>query len=204
MARGSFILLALRFSHFLQLAVAEKRLQVIQYLAKYYIDPVTKRPHPVVHLENLLEQAKVKVDLDTPVDEIVKKWMPKMLEVMKLKRSEIEGRLVVPNAVMGQAQAPIRKYCQVRNENYTAEGCVMQVALTPGDFGEKICKGVFQISIPADVFMKELGGVTKGEFQFDIDGMHAVAAVTEDGGNNNNAPKKGGGGGGGKKGGKKR
>ena len=118
--------------------MTEKRLQVVQYLAKYYIDPMTKKPHPVVHLENLLEQAKVKVDLDTPVDEIVKKNMPKMLEIMKLKRSEIEGRLIVPNAVVGQAQGAIRKYCQVRNENYTADGCVMQVSLTPGDFGETL------------------------------------------------------------------
>ncbi len=158
---------------------------MIHYLAKYYLDPTTKKPHPVAHLENAIEHQKVRIDLDTPVDEIVKKAMPKLLEVIKLKRSEIEGKLTVPHAVIGQAQASIRKYCQVRNEDYTGEGCVMQVALTPGDF---------------DVFMKELGGVTKGDFQFDIDGMHNVAGATEEG-NNNNAKKGGGkkGGGGGKK-----
>lgn len=41
----------------------QKRLQVVQYLAKYYIDPSTKKPHTALNLENALEAAKVKIDL---------------------------------------------------------------------------------------------------------------------------------------------
>ena len=44
----------------------DKRKQVVQYLAKYYINPLSKKPHPAVDLENALEAAKVKIDLDTP------------------------------------------------------------------------------------------------------------------------------------------
>lgn len=71
----------------------------------------------------------------------MKKNMPKLLEIVKLKRSEMEGRLTVPHAWAGQSQGVIRKYCTIHSEDYTGEGVVMRIALVPGDF---------------DIFMKEL------------------------------------------------
>lgn len=72
-------------------------------------------------------------------------------------------------------------------ENYNNEGCVFSVSLVPGDY---------------DNFIKDLSGVTKGDFQFEVAGAENAAARTEE------TEKKGkggkGGGGGGGKGGKKK
>jgi hypothetical protein len=49
----------------------------------------------------------------------------------------------------------VRKYFSVQSDNYDAEGCLMRVSLVPGDY---------------DVLLKELTKVTKGDFQFEIEG----------------------------------
>ena len=97
-------------------AMADKKKQIINYIHKYYIDPKSKKPHPVVHIENAWDSSKLKVDLDKPVEEQVKQAYPKLLESIALKRCEIEGKLVVPHSHLGQAQGIIRKYCSVSGE----------------------------------------------------------------------------------------
>jgi rRNA metabolism SBDS family protein len=158
-----------------QKAMDEKRAAVVNYIAKYYIDPKTKKPHTLLNIQNALEAAKIRIDVDAPVDEQVKKAYSKLLEFIKLKRSEIEGKLSIPHKVLGQSQAVVRKYCQINKEDYTNDGVEMRVALVPGDF---------------DTFMKELAGVTKGDFQFDVDGQVPVAEAGEA---NSKNKKKGGG-----------
>jgi len=57
--------------------------------------------------------------------------------------------------------AIVRKYCSVQSDSYDSEGCSMRVALVPGDY---------------DLLMKELTKVTKGDFQFEIQGrVDAIA-----------------------------
>lgn len=160
-------------------AMEDKRKQIINYLSKYYVNPKTGKPHPVVHLENAWDAAKLKIDLDEPVDVQVKKAQPKLIEQLPIKRAEMEGKLKVPHAHLGAATGIIKKYCSIHSENYTSEGVEQQIAIVPGDF---------------DVFMKEMSAVTKGEFSFDIDGGTPIVQ------NDNNAKGgkgKGGGGGGG-------
>ena len=124
------------------------------------------------------------MDPDAPADAQVKAIYPKLLEFIKLKRSEIEGKLAVPHSVLGQSQNVIRKYCQIQSENYSGQGVVMQIGVVPGDF---------------DQFMKELNGVTKGDYTFDVDGMHGQpGAEAEESGKGGKGGKGKGGGGKGK------
>lgn len=67
----------------------------------------------------------------------------------------MEGRLTVPNKMLGQVQGIISKYCTVRGETYTADGCAMEVALVPGDY---------------DLLLADMNRITKGDFQFEIAG----------------------------------
>lgn len=70
----------------------DKRKQIFNYLSKYvywwfvslvqlkkkmsrryYVNPKTMKPHPLVHLENAWVAAKIKIDLDEPVEMQVKR-----------------------------------------------------------------------------------------------------------------------------------
>lgn len=45
----------------------------MNYLHKYYVDPKSMKPYPLVNLEAAWDAAKLKIDLDEPVDMQVKK-----------------------------------------------------------------------------------------------------------------------------------
>ena len=65
---------------------------------------------------------------------------------------------------MGAASGVIHKYVTVNNERYTATECVMEVSLVPGDY---------------DGLLTELQNVTKGEYQFDVEGGGGTTTVEE-------------------------
>jgi hypothetical protein len=64
-------------------------------------------------------------------------------------------------------QGVVMKYASVGRENWDGDGCSYEVSVVPGDY---------------DALIVELSKVTKGEFQFNIDGAaaQAMAATTED------------------------
>ncbi|ELR22518.1 rRNA metabolism protein, SBDS family [Acanthamoeba castellanii str. Neff] len=156
----------------LQLTAAERREKVnkrkaemINYIHKYYIDPRTKTPHPVVRIENAFEQMKVNVDPDVPAErQVQEKVLKKLPEILPIKRSEMSGTLSIPTKVIGQAMGTVKKYAQVSGENYSSGAATMQVSIVPGDY---------------DAFMTDLRNVTKGEFTFDVDGQ-SVATMEEE------------------------
>jgi len=81
------------------------------------------KPHPLQHLENAWDAAKLKVDLDEPVDMQVKKAQPKLIEQLPIKRAEMEGKLKVPHAHLGAATGVIKKYVSVSQAPWTQLSC---------------------------------------------------------------------------------
>jgi len=161
--------------------VDKKRAEMVNYIHKYYIDPRTKCPHPVLRIENAFEELKITVDPDTPAErQLQEKVLRRLPEVLPVKRSEMAGTLTVPHGVLGQAQGIIKKFASISAESYNADGCVMEIAIVPGDY---------------DTFMSELRDITKGDFQFDIAGGAAASTDEEP------TPEKGKGKRGGKRGG---
>lgn len=141
----------------------KKRKEIVNYIHKYYTDPKARKPHPVVRIDGALDEIKFRVDPDEPPERQAQEAVKKLVEVIPLKKSEVEGRLTVPNKMLGQVQGIISKYCTVRGETYTADGCAMEVALVPGDY---------------DLLLADMNRITKGDFQFEIAG--AAAATIEE------------------------
>eukprot|EP00698_Gefionella_okellyi_P003042 TRINITY_DN12863_c0_g1_i2.p1 TRINITY_DN12863_c0_g1~~TRINITY_DN12863_c0_g1_i2.p1 ORF type:complete len:274 (-),score=60.46 TRINITY_DN12863_c0_g1_i2:186-935(-) len=142
--------------------VEKKKREIVNYLHKYYTDPRTHTPHPVVRLEAALDEIKFRVDPDVPADKQAQEALKKLPEVIPLKRSEVEGQLVVTHKMLGSVQGVLAKYSAVRSEQYTSEGCVMEVAIVPGDY---------------DSLIADLNKVTKGDYVFNLAGAQAAAAA---------------------------
>ena len=122
----------------------------MNYVHKYYVDPRTKLPHPVLRIENAFDELKVNVDPDQPADrQLQEKVLRRLPEVLPIKKCEMAGTLsglysihfpraqahfflLVPHAVLGQATGVIRKFAAISSENYNADGCVMEISFVPG------------------------------------------------------------------------
>jgi len=136
--------------------VEQKRNEIINYFHKYYLDPKTKKPHPVTRIESALSQIKVRIDPDIPVDKQVLEISKKLIEVIPIKRSEMEATIAVPHQWIGQVQGIIKKYCTITSDKYTDVGCEYGVAFVPGDY---------------DIINNELKSATKDNYSFDVVGV---------------------------------
>jgi len=143
----------------------KKRAEIVNYIHKYYTDPKMKTPHPVVRIENALEQLRIRVDPDIPVERQVQEIVKKLPEVLPIKRSEMQGLLSVSHSHVGIVAGILQQWAKVIRENYTAEGCEMELSIIPGDY---------------DMLMSELNRCTKGDFQFHLQGQERMAASMEE------------------------
>lgn len=128
------------------------------------MDPKTKTPHPVVRIENALDQLKIKIDPDQPLERLLADVTKRLPDVLTIKRQDMDALLSVPHAHMGAVGGLLSRYCQVKSERYTSQGCEMQIALVPGDY---------------EPLIAELNRVTKGEFQLEVDAASAAASHEE-------------------------
>lgn len=142
-------------------AVAKKRLEIVTYLHKYYTDPKAKTPHPIVRIENALDEVKYRVDADIPADKQAQEAAKKIMLIMPMKKSEMGGTMTLPHAHIGAGASVLKKLARVMSENYTDTGCEYVIEFLPGDY---------------QTLLSELGKVTGGDFNFAVDGIEEAAA----------------------------
>eukprot|EP01120_Amphizonella_sp_Union-15-10_P012441 TRINITY_DN551_c0_g1_i2.p1 TRINITY_DN551_c0_g1~~TRINITY_DN551_c0_g1_i2.p1 ORF type:complete len:269 (-),score=52.70 TRINITY_DN551_c0_g1_i2:103-873(-) len=135
--------------------VDQKRREIVNYIHKYYVDPKTRTPHPVTRIDAGLTQIKARIEPDIPADRQAQELIKKLIEVVPLKRSEIQATITVSHQWIGATAGILKKYCVVSSDKYTASGCEYQVTLVPGDY-EKL--------------NNELKSATKDNYGFDIIG----------------------------------
>jgi len=145
--------------------VEQKRAEIINYIHKYFTDPKTKLPHPVLRIENAVDQLKIKIDPDIPAEKQASDIVKKLPEILPIKKTQMEGTLKVPSEKAGSVTGVVQKWAHIQKEEYESSGCVYNITLVPGNY---------------DQFMSDLQRVTKGDFEFNIDGAENGAATSED------------------------
>lgn len=114
----------------------ETRKQIVQYIHKYYINPKTKTPHPVVIIDNALKEQRYNVT-EEPVEKQVQKIMKTMIEHLPMRKNEVtvmRGTFTIPNAFVGKAQGVLAKHTTILGQNYSSSSCNVDVEFNSGDF----------------------------------------------------------------------
>ncbi|KAJ8906793.1 hypothetical protein NDN08_003279 [Rhodosorus marinus] len=153
--------------------VEQKRKEIVDYFRKYYVEPRTKLPLPAQRIDAALTQAKIRVDPDTPAARQAADAASKVVAVMPMSKSTLDGTIKIPHQYVGSAMGSVSKYCQVVKDGYTSEGSSISVSVAPGDY---------------DMLISDLTKATKGNFTFDIEGQQKAMAS----GNEATEKKKGG------------
>jgi len=141
----------------------KKRNEIVNYFHKYYIDPKTKTAIPVQRISNALNELKIKIDIDVPVDRQTADIAKRLPEVLSIKRAEICATITTTHQYIAQVTNVFKKYnINVKHENYTNEGCSYSVAMVPGDY---------------DKILADLNQTTKGSFEFEMEGGGMVTST---------------------------
>ncbi|KJE92923.1 hypothetical protein CAOG_003805 [Capsaspora owczarzaki ATCC 30864] len=139
----------------------KRRAEIVSYIHKYYVNPTNNLPHPVTRIELALGEMKPRIDPEVPADRQAHDIIKKMVEIIPLKKMEMEGTLFIPHKHLGSAMTVVHKWVQKKGETYNGEGCTMEISVVPGDY---------------DSFIADINKATKGEFQFEVFGASALAA----------------------------
>jgi len=86
-----------------------RRKQVVEFLAKNAIDPLTKRPHTPVRIEEALDRAGVNID-NRPVEEQIPKVVEELKKVMSIKIENKKLKIRIPAMYTGKAYSLLQNY----------------------------------------------------------------------------------------------
>ncbi|MFH1199669.1 MAG: ribosome assembly factor SBDS [Candidatus Micrarchaeota archaeon] len=108
----------------------EKRLKVIEMIARNCIDPRTKTPHPEVRINLALEQAKVHFDAFKPVEEQFKAAVEAMREIIPISMEKIKVAVKVPAEHAARCYGILKEF-GISREEYGSDGSLVCVCEMP-------------------------------------------------------------------------
>ena len=82
--------------------IDEKKKQIVEFVAKTYVDPKTHLPHPPIRVEQAMKDARVSVDPQKSVDEQVQDIVEKLRSIIALKSENLQLEIIIP-AQIGRA-----------------------------------------------------------------------------------------------------
>jgi len=122
--------------------IAEKRRQVITFIARNAVNPQTALPHPPQRIEMAMEEVRVNIDLYKSLDELVKETVKALRPILPIRFEEVRIAVKVPPDFASKAYGEIQASAQVEKEEWQKDGswiCVVRIpAGIQGDFYEMI------------------------------------------------------------------
>jgi ribosome maturation protein SDO1 len=101
----------------------QKHKQLVNQIARNAVNPqMDDAPHPPDRIENALEQAGFQVDPMEPVEEQVDDALEALRPVIPIRFDEVTVAVKVPADYAGSAQAKIRQYGNLDEEEWTNDG----------------------------------------------------------------------------------
>jgi rRNA metabolism SBDS family protein len=135
--------------------------KVLGYLHKTYIDQLG-RPHPMIRLESVLVESKVRLDPsgnhEKQAEEIVKKMQGKLV----FKKGTADYTLSMSHQYAKKCTGIVYKFSLSFKESWDAEGCTWKISVSPGDF---------------DRFVIELNKITSGDYMLECG--HVKQSISE-------------------------
>ncbi|MDD1666749.1 MAG: ribosome assembly factor SBDS [Methanomicrobiales archaeon] len=134
--------------------LAEKRGQVITYIARHAINPQTGLPHPPARIEMAMEEAKVAIDPFRPLDELVADTMKALRPLIPIRFEEVRVAVKIPAEHAARAYGDIDAFARIEQEEWQKDGSWICVVRIPGGMQQelenlvrKITKGTGQTRI---------------------------------------------------------
>jgi ribosome maturation protein SDO1 len=139
--------------------IADKRKQVITFIARNAINPQTGLPHPPQRIEMAMEEAKVNIDLYKHTDELVKETVKALRPIIPIKFEEVRIAVKIPPDYASRAFGEIRNTAQMEKEEWQKDGswiCIVRIpAGIQGEFYDlinRITKGRGEVRILNQVY----------------------------------------------------
>ncbi|MDD1710272.1 MAG: ribosome assembly factor SBDS [Methanoregulaceae archaeon] len=139
--------------------IAEKRRQIVTFIARNAVNPQTGLPHPPQRIEMAMEEARVNVDLYKSVDEQVKETVKALRPLIPIRFEEVRIAVKIPPDFASKAYGEIQPVAQMEKDEWQKDGswiCVVRIpAGIQGDFYDlinRITRGQGEVRILNQVY----------------------------------------------------
>ena len=134
--------------------LAEKRQQVVTYIARHAINPQTGLPHPPARIEMAMEEAKVSIDPFRSLDDLVADTMKALRPLIPIRFEEVRVAVKIPAEHAARAYGDIDAFARIEQEEWQKDGSWICVVKIPGGMQQelenlvrKITKGTGQTRV---------------------------------------------------------
>jgi ribosome maturation protein SDO1 len=131
--------------------VEDKRKQIINIIAKSYVDPKTHLPHPPLRIEQAMDECRISIDAFKSAEEQAKGIIEQLRRILPLKAENVKIVIVIPSSYTSQAYSVLKSMSEIKNEEWQPDGSLKAI-----------------VEIPAAIqftLMDKLGNITKGSLQ---------------------------------------
>jgi ribosome maturation protein SDO1 len=128
--------------------IGEKRKQIIEFIAKTYVDPRSHLPHPPLRIEQALEQARISIDPFKNTDEQAKDVVEKLRSIIPLKSENLLLEITVPAQYASQSYAVLKSTGTLKKEEWQNNGSLKAILEIPAGARANV--------------IDRLGSITKG------------------------------------------
>jgi ribosome maturation protein SDO1 len=111
--------------------IENKRLQVIEVIARNAINPQTKTPHPPTRIEAAMKEARVNIDPAKSTDELVNITMKAIRPLIPIRFEEIEVAVKVSPEYAPKAYGEISAFGKLTREAWQNNGSWIGVVKIP-------------------------------------------------------------------------
>ncbi len=134
--------------------VTEKRKQIVDSIAKSFVDPRSHLPHPPLRIEQAMDDARVSVDPFRSTDEQIKEIVEQLRSIIPLKSENMLLEVVVPAQFAAQSYSVLKSFGSLRKEEWQSNGSLKVILDIPA-------------AARANV-IDRLGSVTKGTASVEV------------------------------------
>jgi len=126
--------------------IAEKRGQVITFIARHAINPQTGLPHPPARIEMAMDEAKVSIDPFKSLDDSVAETMKALRPLIPIRFEEIRVAVRIPPEHAAKAYGDIDAFARIEQEEWQKDGSWICVVKIPGGMQQELENLVRKVS----------------------------------------------------------
>lgn len=111
--------------------VEEKRRQIVQYMAKTFVDPRSHLPHPPLRIEQAMKDARVSIDPHKGAEEQARDIVDKLRGIIPLKSENLDLEITVPAQYAAQSYSVLKSTGSLKREDWLNNGSLKAILEIP-------------------------------------------------------------------------
>lgn len=124
----------------------DKRKLIINKIAREAINPQTGLPHPPARIENAMDEAKVKIDSFTSVDQQVQTALKAIKILIPIRFEKVKVAVRLPGSAAGNAYNVLHPFGEILNEEWQQDGSWIAIVEIAGGLQDKFNAKMAEIS----------------------------------------------------------